>query len=59
MIRIVPHSVIRHAQWYVDGTIHTNTIESFWALLKRGMFGQRYNPKLWIGSVKKAAYPFA
>ena len=21
--------------------------------------GMRYNPKLWIGSVKKAAYPFA
>ena len=40
MSRIVPHSVIRHASWYVDGAIHTNTIESFWALLKRGMFGQ-------------------
>lgn len=40
MTRIVPHSVIRHAVWYVDGDIHTNTIESFWALLKRGMFGQ-------------------
>ena len=23
------------------------------------MFKPRYNPKLWIGSVKKAAYPFA
>lgn len=40
MARILPHSVIRHAYWYVDGDIHTNTIESFWALLKRGMFGQ-------------------
>ena len=40
MSRIVPHSVIRHSRWYVDGDIHTNTIESFWALLKRGMFGQ-------------------
>ena len=40
MSRIMPHSVIKHARWYVDGTIHTNTIESFWALLKRGMFGQ-------------------
>ena len=40
MSRLLPHSVIRHASWYVDGDIHTNTIESFWALLKRGMFGQ-------------------
>ncbi len=29
MNRIVPHSVIRHSRWYVDGDIHTNTIESF------------------------------
>ena len=40
MARLLPHSVIRHANWYVDGDIHTNTMEGFWALLKRGMFGQ-------------------
>ena len=40
MSRVMPHSVIRHSKWYVDGDIHTNSIESFWALLKRGMFGQ-------------------
>ncbi len=40
MGRILPHRVINHAKWYVDGDIHTNTIEGFWALLKRGMFGQ-------------------
>jgi transposase-like protein len=40
MSKVLPHSVIRHSDWYVDGDIHTNTIESFWALLKRGMFGQ-------------------
>lgn len=40
MERILPHSVIKHDDWYVDGDIHTNTIEGFWALLKRGMFGQ-------------------
>jgi len=40
MSRVLPHSVIKHQDWYVDGDIHTNTIEGFWALLKRGMFGQ-------------------
>ena len=40
MSRVLPHAVIKHQDWYVDGDIHTNTIEGFWALLKRGMFGQ-------------------
>ena len=40
MEKVLPHSVIKHQDWYVDGDIHTNTIEGFWALLKRGMFGQ-------------------
>jgi len=40
MSRVLPHAVIKHQRWYVDGDIHTNTIEGFWALLKRGMFGQ-------------------
>ena len=40
MSKVLPHEVIKHQDWYVDGDIHTNTIEGFWALLKRGMFGQ-------------------
>ena len=40
MEKVLPHMVIKHQEWYVDGDIHTNCIESFWALLKRGMFGQ-------------------
>ena len=40
MAKVLPHEVIKHQAWYVDGDIHTNTIEGFWALLKRGMFGQ-------------------
>ena len=37
---MMPHKTIDHKVWYVDGEIHTNTIESFWALLKRGIIGQ-------------------
>lgn len=40
MARLLPPNVICHTVWYVDGDIHTNTIEGFWAPLKRGMFGQ-------------------
>ena len=40
MSRVIQHAVINHRTSYADGPIHTNTIEGFWALLKRGMFGQ-------------------
>ncbi len=33
------HNVIDHAERYVDGNVHTNTIENFWSLLKRGLKG--------------------
>jgi transposase-like protein len=33
------HEVIDHAEKYVDGQIHTNGLESFWSLLKRGLHG--------------------
>lgn len=36
----MPHKTINHSVLYVDGDIHTNTIESFWAILKRGIVGQ-------------------
>jgi transposase-like protein len=38
--RIYDHSFVKHNEGqYVDGRIHTNTIEGFWSLLKRGIFG--------------------
>jgi transposase-like protein len=33
------HQVIDHAVQYVDGKIHTNGLENFWSLLKRGING--------------------
>jgi len=33
------HGVIDHAENYVDGKIHTNGLENFWSLLKRGLHG--------------------
>ena len=40
MRRIYDHKVVKHsANQYVNGRVHTNTIEGFWSLLKRGIFG--------------------
>lgn len=36
----VKHETINHKVSYVCGNIHTNSIESFWAILKRGIIGQ-------------------
>lgn len=33
------HSVIDHAEAYVNGNVHTNGIENYWSLLKRGIKG--------------------
>ncbi len=47
----VAHKTVNHKVQYVSGNIHTNTLEGFWSLLKRGMIGQfhkvskRYLPR--------------
>jgi len=33
------HKVINHAVAYVDGNVHTNGMENYWSLLKRGIKG--------------------
>lgn len=39
---ILPHSVINHRREYVNGPVHTNTIEGFWSLLKRAWYGSHH-----------------
>src|SRR5271165_3728148 len=33
------HQIVDHALRYVDGRVHTNGLENFWSLLKRGLSG--------------------
>lgn len=33
------HQIIDHAVKYVDGQVHTNGLENYWSLLKRGLSG--------------------
>lgn len=40
MNRLLTHKTVNHSIEYAHGWIHTNCIESFWALLKRGIVGQ-------------------
>jgi hypothetical protein len=33
------HAMVDHLTTYVDGQVHTNSVENFWSLLKRGLHG--------------------
>ena len=37
------HEVINHQEQFVDGDVHTNTIEGFWSLLKRAWYGSHHH----------------
>lgn len=54
------HAVITHAEEYVDGHVHTNTIESFWALVKRAWYGSHhhYSRKYMPLYVAEACYKY-
>jgi hypothetical protein len=39
-LRGYPHATVHHAsKKYVIGAVHTNTIEGFWSIFKRGVVG--------------------
>ena len=40
---VMRHAVINHAERYVDGAVHTNTIEGFWSGLKRAWYGSHHH----------------
>lgn len=37
--RTFEHETVDHAEQYVEGQVHTNGMENFWSLLKRGLHG--------------------
>lgn len=37
------HKMVDHAERYVNGAVHTNGLENFWSLLKRGIHGTYVN----------------
>lgn len=39
------HAVINHAENYVEGRVHTNSIENFWSVLKRTIGGTYICPR--------------
>jgi transposase-like protein len=44
--KFMAHETINHQMYYANGEIHTNTIEGFWGLLKRGIMGQYHRVTL-------------
>jgi hypothetical protein len=41
------HNEVDHAENYVDGHVHTNGLENFWSLLKRGIEGTYVSVELY------------
>lgn len=37
------HATVNHGVEYANGSVHTNTIEGFWALVKRAWYGQHHH----------------
>jgi hypothetical protein len=44
--KMMSHEVVVHSSWYVRDNVHTNNIESFWAIVGRGIIGQFHKVSL-------------
>ena len=60
MGQTIRHATINHQVAYADGQIHTNSIEGFWALVKRAWYGQHhhYSRKYMPLYISEACYKF-
>ena len=60
MRKFMRHATIDHSVQYVDGIIHTNTIEGFWSLLKRAWYGSHhhYTPEWAVAYVIEACFKY-
>lgn len=54
------HATVNHATEYVNGILHTNSIEGFWGLVKRAWYGQHhhYSRKYMALYIAEACYKF-
>ena len=54
------HAVVNHSYEYANGPVHTNTIEGFWALIKRAWYGSHhhYSRKYMPLYVAEACYKY-
>ena len=56
----IRHATIDHSKRYADGIVHVNSIEGFWALLKRALFGSHhhYTVKYAAQYIAEACYKY-
>ena len=43
VVKTMPHRTVNHQETFVEGIVHTNTIEGFWSLLKRAWYGSHHH----------------
>jgi transposase-like protein len=60
MRKLFFHAQVNHEVSYADGLIHTNSIEGFWSLVKRALYGQHhhYSKKYMPLYISEACYKY-